>query len=163
MIIAMVSGITGESAGSPEAAGEAGLCRSRAPSEAPAAPRRGRASRAGADRAADGQAPIAKAGKQIAKVCAACHTFDKGGPNRSARTSSASSTSRSPRCGGYQPSPTALQGAKGETWDLDKLNDWLCKPQDFAKGTKMTFAGLPKAQDRADVIAYLGVAEVAAP
>ena len=49
----------------------------------------------------------------------------------------------------------ALQAHKGEKWDPEKLNDWLYKPQHFAKGTKMTFAGLPKAQDRADVIAYL--------
>jgi cytochrome c len=32
---------------------------------------------------------------------------------------------------------------------------WLFKPQSFAKGTKMTFPGLPKTQDRADVVAYL--------
>src|SRR5205085_2493394 len=44
---------------------------------------------------------------------------------------------------------------KGEKWDPDKLNVWLFKPQEYAKGTKMTFPGLPKAQDRADVIAYL--------
>ena len=44
---------------------------------------------------------------------------------------------------------------KDKKWDPDELNVWLCHPQDFAKGTKMTFAGLPKEQDRADVIAYL--------
>ena len=49
------------------------------------------------------------------------------------------------------------QAHKGEKWDPDKLNVWLCKPQAFAKGTKMTFAGFPKAQDRADVIAYLRI------
>ncbi len=49
----------------------------------------------------------------------------------------------------------ALQKLKGEKWDPEKLNAWLFKPQEFAQGTKMTFAGLPKAQDRADVIAYL--------
>jgi len=49
----------------------------------------------------------------------------------------------------------ALQSDKGQKWDPEKLNQWLYSPQSFAKGTKMTFAGFPKAQDRADVIAYL--------
>ena len=54
----------------------------------------------------------------------------------------------------YQFSP-ALAAHKSEKWDPEKLNVWLFKPQNFAKGTKMTFPGLPKGQDRADVIAYL--------
>jgi cytochrome c len=44
---------------------------------------------------------------------------------------------------------------KGGTWTVDALNEWLWKPQAFVKGTKMTFVGLPKAKDRADMIAYL--------
>ena len=55
---------------------------------------------------------------------------------------------------GYQFS-AAMAGHKGEKWDPDRLNEWLWKPQAMIKGTKMTFAGIPKAQDRADVIAYL--------
>jgi len=31
----------------------------------------------------------------------------------------------------------------------------IFKPQSFVKGTKMAFAGLPKEQERADIIAYL--------
>jgi cytochrome c len=50
---------------------------------------------------------------------------------------------------------SALLADKDKKWDPDELNQWLYKPQDFAHGTKMTFAGLPKEQDRADVIAYL--------
>ena len=55
----------------------------------------------------------------------------------------------------------ALHADKGQKWDPEELNDWLFHPQDFAKGTKMTFAGLPKAEDRADVIAYLADLEIA--
>ena len=40
-------------------------------------------------------------------------------------------------------------------WDPDNLNKWLENPQNFAPGTKMTFAGFPQAQNRADVIKYL--------
>jgi cytochrome c len=50
---------------------------------------------------------------------------------------------------------SALEKHKGQKWDPEALNEWLDNPQHFAPGTKMTFAGFPKAQDRADVIAYL--------
>jgi cytochrome c len=43
----------------------------------------------------------------------------------------------------------------GGTWDWANLYAWLKSPSSFAQGTKMTFAGLPNPQDRADVIAYL--------
>jgi cytochrome c len=48
-----------------------------------------------------------------------------------------------------------LEAHKGQKWDPETLNQWLNNPQQFAPGTKMTFAGFPKAEDRADVIAYL--------
>jgi len=48
-----------------------------------------------------------------------------------------------------------MEAHKNEKWDPEKLNQWLWKPQSLIKGTKMTFAGMPKAEDRADVIAYL--------
>ena len=94
------------------------------------------------------------AGKDVAKKCAACHTFDKGGPNRVG-----------PNLYGVFDGPVAEDRGgfafsdalkkKGGNWTVDALNDWLFKPQAYAKGTKMTFVGLPKAKDRADVIAYL--------
>lgn len=43
----------------------------------------------------------------------------------------------------------------GITWSAEKLFQYLEKPARVVPGTKMSFAGLPKAQDRADVIAYL--------
>jgi cytochrome c len=93
------------------------------------------------------------AGKDVAKKCAACHTFDKGGPNRIGPNLYGVVGEPIAQGKGYQFSP-ALQGHKGE-WTADTLNEWLAKPQGFAKGTKMTFAGLPKAKERADIIAYL--------
>jgi len=45
--------------------------------------------------------------------------------------------------------------AVGGTWTYDQLNAFLTKPKDFAKGTKMSFPGLKKAGDRADVILFL--------
>ena len=47
-----------------------------------------------------------------------------------------------------------LAAADG-TWTPEELAAFLEKPRDFAKGTKMSFAGLRKEEERADVIAYL--------
>ena len=43
----------------------------------------------------------------------------------------------------------------GIVWTEETLFAYLEKPQDFIPGTRMIFPGLPSAQDRADVIAYL--------
>jgi cytochrome c len=98
----------------------------------------------------------ADAGKAKSQLCAACHTFDKGGPNRiGPNLYGVIGAPIAEDRGGFAFS-SALQGkGKGKTWTLDDLNAWLFKPQDFAKGTKMTFIGLPKAEDRANVVAYL--------
>lgn len=95
----------------------------------------------------------ANAGKEVAKKCATCHTFDKGGPNRIGPNLYGIIGEPIAQGHGYQFSAT-LSAKKG-AWTVDELNEWLWKPQAFAKGTKMTFAGLPKAKDRANVIAYL--------
>lgn len=96
-----------------------------------------------------------KKGEALTKVCQTCHTFNKGepnkiGPNLFDVVGEAIAEDRN----GYAFS-SALEADKGQKWDPEKLNAWLDDPQHFAPGTKMTFAGFPKAQDRADVIAYL--------
>jgi len=93
------------------------------------------------------------AGKDVAKKCVQCHTFDKGGPNRIGPNLYGIVGEPIAQGKGFQFS-AALSGHKGE-WSPEELNKWLAKPQDYAKGTKMTFVGLPNAQDRANVIAYL--------
>lgn len=93
-------------------------------------------------------------GADVFKKCAACHTVVQGGangigPNLYATVGEAIATGK----GGFAFSD-ALK-AKGGKWDFDSLNAWLTNPRAFASGTKMTFAGLPNAQDRANVIVYL--------
>jgi cytochrome c len=95
-----------------------------------------------------------KKGEQLTKICQTCHTFDKGGPNKIGPNLWDVTEENIASVPNYQFS-AALQADKGEKWDPEKLNEWLHNPQSFAKGTKMTFAGFPKAQDRADVISYL--------
>ena len=45
--------------------------------------------------------------------------------------------------------------SNGEIWSYDNLNGFLEKPKDWAPGTKMSFNGLKKPTDRANLIAYL--------
>ena len=95
------------------------------------------------------------AGKEQSKKCQACHTFEKGGPNRiGPNLYNVLGEPIAEGRNGYAFS-SALTAHKGQKWDVEELNQWLDDPQSFAKGTKMTFAGLKKAQDRANVVAYL--------
>jgi len=95
-----------------------------------------------------------KHGEQVAKVCLQCHTFAKGEANKIGPNLWDIMEENIASVAGYQFSP-ALLADKNMKWTRDELNIWLYKPQEFAHGTKMTFPGLPKPQDRADVIIYL--------
>lgn len=93
-------------------------------------------------------------GQQIAKVCAACHTFDKGGPNRvGPNLWGVVNASRAHLGDGFAYS--AAMKAAGGTWSYEELNAYLAKPRQSIPGNKMAFAGLNKPEDRANVIAYL--------
>jgi len=95
-------------------------------------------------------------GKDIThRLCVACHTFDKGDPNRIGPN--LFNVFEQPIAEGHNDYPfsSALQTHDKDKWTPELLNVWLTNPQDFAHGTKMTFVGLPKAKDRADVIAYI--------
>ena len=98
-------------------------------------------------------ADVAK-GQQIAKVCASCHNLEKGGPNGAMAPNIAGVVGR-PKAShpGFDYSDAMKK--KGGDWTYEDLNQFLWKPQGFVSGTKMTFAGLKKPEDRAAVIAYL--------
>jgi cytochrome c len=96
------------------------------------------------------------AGKNDARVCQACHTFEKGQPNRvGPNLYGIMGDEIAHDRNNFDFSDALKKAGAGKKWTPDLLNDWLYKPQDFAKGTKMTFVGIPKAKERADVIAYL--------
>lgn len=99
------------------------------------------------------KADLAK-GEKIAKVCSSCHTFESGGANKVG-----------PNLFGivgkshaHEPSfaySEAMKAKAGAKWDREALNQFLWNPKKILPGTKMTFLGLKKDDERASVIKWL--------
>ena len=99
------------------------------------------------------QGADAAAGQAVFKAkCGICHSVTAGqnkvGPSLAGVVG---------RPAGQAPGYTYSSANKssGKTWDAATLDIYLTNPRAFIPGTKMTFAGLPDATSRADLIAYL--------
>jgi cytochrome c len=99
-------------------------------------------------------------GAQIFKKCQVCHSIEKGvnkiGPSLHGVYGRKAGT-----LDGYNY--TDAMKNSGFTWDEATLNTYLTNPRKVVPGTRMVFVGLPKEQDRLDVIAYLKQAGGTAP
>jgi cytochrome c len=92
------------------------------------------------------------AGEKIFAKCVACHTITPGGANGVGPNLHAI-VGKGIGAGGFAYS--AGLKAVGGTWTFEQMDAWLTNPKKFAEGTKMSFAGLSKGEDRANVIAYM--------
>jgi len=90
-------------------------------------------------------------GAKVFRKCTACHKVD--GSNGTGPHLDGVVNRDIAAVGGFDYSG-ALTGLDGN-WTPEKLSEFLTKPSAYASGTTMSFAGLKKVDDRADVIAYL--------
>lgn len=97
-----------------------------------------------------------EAGKAVTAKCASCHSFEQGGPNGTGPDLWDVLGRKPGSHGGFAYSPAMAEfGGKNPVWDYDHIDQFLKAPGKYISGTKMTFVGLKKQEDRIAVIAYL--------
>ncbi len=92
-------------------------------------------------------------GAKIFKKCAACHSIAQGGGNKIGPTLWNVLGRQAGSVSDYKYSKA--MAAYGKVWSFEEMSGFLTKPKDWIKGTKMSFAGLKNAKDRAAVILYM--------
>lgn len=91
------------------------------------------------------------AGEKVFKKCAACHKVD-GADGTGPHLNGVVGRARGSIAGfGYSDGMLAVT----DPWTPEAMEVFLANPKGVVAGTKMAFAGLPKVEDRANVIAYL--------
>ncbi|MBX7533650.1 cytochrome c family protein [Qipengyuania sp. 1XM1-15A] len=96
----------------------------------------------------------AAAGERVFAKCTACHTIDQGGANGiGPNLYGVMGKAIGSHAPGFAYS-SALSDHGGE-WTWENMDAWLTSPRGFANGTKMSFAGLSKAEDRANVMEFM--------
>jgi cytochrome c len=94
-------------------------------------------------------------GEKVFAKCKACHEVEKG-VNKVGPTLKGVVGRKAASVPEYKYSEAMLaKGAEGVVWDEATLTAYLPNPKAYVPKTKMAFAGLPKPEDVADVIAYL--------
>ena len=92
-------------------------------------------------------------GAKVFKKCAACHSIKEGGANKIGPALWGALGRTAGSLPDYKYSKA--MAAHGKNWSFEEMNGFLIKPKDWIKGTKMSFAGLKNAKDRAAVILYM--------
>ncbi|NDR59329.1 c-type cytochrome [Aliiruegeria sabulilitoris] len=98
----------------------------------------------------------AAAGEKVFKKCKACHAVGEDAKNKVGPILNGIVGSAAGQKEGFKYSANLLELAEGGlTWDDETLSAYLTKPKDVIPKGKMSFAGLKKEEDIANVIAYL--------
>lgn len=96
------------------------------------------------------------AGQAVFAKCQSCHSIVQGGPNGTGPDIWGVVGRKPGTHAGFAYSSAMTEfGAKQAVWDYDHLNEFLKAPQKYIPGTKMSFVGLKKADERINMIAYL--------
>jgi cytochrome c len=95
-------------------------------------------------------------GEKVFNKCKACHMVGEDAKNRVGPVLNGVVGREIASVEGFSYSDAfTAKKAEGFTWTEENLASYLENPKDFIPGNKMTFAGLKKEEDRANVIAYL--------
>jgi cytochrome c len=94
------------------------------------------------------------AGENIHKRCQQCHDFIDGGPNKIGPNLYNIVGAKHAQKPGFAYS-TAMQALADKPWGYDELDQFIKNPKAVMPGTKMSFAGISKQQDRVNLIAYM--------
>ena len=92
-------------------------------------------------------------GAKVFKKCLSCHSIAEGGANKIGPALWGVLGRPAGSIPDYKYSKAVV--AYGKNWSFEEMNGFLLKPKDWIKGTKMSFAGLKKAKDRAAIILYM--------
>ena len=96
------------------------------------------------------------AGEKVFKKCSACHAVGPEAKNKVGPELNGIVGRKVASVEGFKYSPAMTEfGAGDKAWDAATLDAYLADPKSYIPKNKMAFAGLKKADERADVIAYL--------
>ena len=96
-----------------------------------------------------------KAGEAVFAKCKSCHTIEAGGANGTGPNLHGILGKKSGQHAGFAYSPVMIEHGTHGVWTFQETSEFLKAPQKHLPGTKMTFVGLKKAEDRINLLAYL--------
>ena len=97
-----------------------------------------------------------KAGEAVFAKCQSCHNVANGGANGTGPNLWGVIGQKPGSHAGFAYSAAMTDfGTKQAVWDDTHMYEFLKAPQKYISGTKMSFVGLKKSEDRVNMIAYL--------